>query len=229
MTGFEMASLSAFWLGLLTSVSPCPLATNIAAVGLISQEVTRPAKVLGAAAAYMAGRMLTYAALAFVLTVGLLAIPDVSFFLEKHANSILGPALILAGMLILDMVRLPLPDFNKSTVAGFLTRRCGPAAPFAMGAIFALAFCPVSGALYFGSLIPLAIRFKSPLALPLVYAAGTALPALLASILLSAGAKSLGETLNLMAAFESKARKATGVVFIAAGIYLSLKYAFRII
>ena len=229
MTGFEMASLSAFWLGLLTSVSPCPLATNIAAVGLISQEVTRPAKVLGAAAAYMAGRMLTYAALAFVLTVGLLAIPDVSFFLENHANSILGPALILAGMLILDMVRLPLPDFNKSTVAGFLTRRCGPAAPFAMGAIFALAFCPVSGALYFGSLIPLAIRFKSPLALPLVYAAGTALPALLASILLSAGAKSLGETLNLMAAFESKARKATGVVFIAAGIYLSLKYAFRII
>lgn len=229
MTGFEMASLSAFWLGLLTSVSPCPLATNIAAVGFVSRDVTRPAAVLGAAAAYMAGRMLTYVALASVLAAGLLAIPDVSFFLEKHANSILGPVLILAGMLILEMVRLPLPDFNKSAVAGFLAKRCGAAAPLAMGAVFALAFCPVSGALYFGSLMPLTIRFKSPLALPLVYAAGTALPVLLASVLLSAGAKSLGETFNLMAAFESKARRATGMVFIAAGIYLSLKYTFRII
>ena len=229
MIGFCLASLSALWLGVLTSVSPCPLATNIAAVGFVGRDVARPAAVLLHAAAYMAGRMLTYVALAFILAAGALAMPDVSFFLERYANSILGPVLILAGMMVLDMLRLGFPDFDKSAVADSLAARCGAAAPFVMGAAFALAFCPVSGALYFGSLVPLALRFKSPLLIPAVYAVGTALPVILVSVLLSAGARSIGEAFNLVTAFESKARRATGVIFIAAGIYLSLKYAFRII
>jgi len=229
MTGLHLASFSALWLGMLTSVSPCPLATNIAAVGFVGRDVTRPAAVLLDAVAYMAGRMLTYVALAFILAAGVLAIPDVSFFLEKYANSVLGPVLILAGMFILDMLILSLPDFDKSAVANSLAAKCGAAAPFVMGAVFALAFCPVSGALYFGSLMPLTLKFKSPLLIPSVYAVGTALPVILVSALLSAGAKSIGEAFNLVTAFESKARRATGIIFIAAGIYLSLKYAFRII
>jgi cytochrome c-type biogenesis protein len=229
MTGFHLASLSALWLGILTSVSPCPLATNIAAIGFVGREVTRPAAVLMSAFAYMAGRMLTYVVLAFILAAGVLAIPDVSFFLEKYANSVLGPILILTGMFVLDLLRLNLPDFDKSAVAGSLASKCGAAAPFAMGAVFALAFCPVSGALYFGSLMPLTLKFKSSLIIPVVYAVGSALPVVLASLLLSVGAKSVGETFNLMSAFESKARRATGIVFVAAGIYLSLKYSFRVI
>jgi cytochrome c-type biogenesis protein len=229
MSGLDVASLSALWLGILTSISPCPLATNIAAVSFVSRQVTRPAAVLSAAAAYMAGRMFGYIALAMVLAAGLLAVPSVSFFLEKHANSILGPMLILAGMLLLDLLGLTLPDFDKSAVAGKLSASFGIAAPFVMGAVFALAFCPVSGALYFGSLIPLALKVRSPLILPAVYAAGTALPVLVVSIALSAGAKTVGKTFGLMTALESRARPATGIVLIAAGIFLSLKYGFRVI
>ena len=229
MTGLYLASFSAMWLGILTSISPCPLATNIAAVGFVGRDITRPAAVLLNAAGYMAGRMLTYVALAFILTAGMLAIPDVSFFLEKYANSVLGPILILAGMFILDILRFNLPDFDKNAAANHLAAQCGATAPFVMGAVFALAFCPISGALYFGSLIPLTLKFKSPLFIPSVYAIGTALPVILVSVLLSAGANSIGAAFNLMTAFESKARRTTGIIFIAAGIYLSLKYAFRII
>jgi len=158
-----------------------------------------------------------------------LAIPDVSFFLEKYANSVLGPALIVTGMFVLDMLSLDFPDFDKSAMADSLAAEYGVAAPLVMGAVFALAFCPISGALYFGSLLPLALKFKSPLLVPSIYAVGTALPVILVSVLLSTGARSIGEAFHLMTALESKARRATGFIFIAAGIYLSLKYAFRII
>jgi len=169
-----LAALSALWLGVLTSVSPCPLATNIAAVSYLSHRLDDTSRVFARGVAYTAGRIATYAALGAVLVAGLLRAPVVSVLLGRYLNQFLGPLLILVGMVLLDL--LPMPALGGSVAARFRERlagRGGVVGAFALGALFALSFCPVSAALFFGSLVPLAAAHDSPILLPSLFGTGT--------------------------------------------------------
>lgn len=226
--GVWLAAGTALWLGVLTSVSPCPLATNIAAISWLAKGVRSSRLVFAAGALYTLGRAATYVALAFVLVSSLLSAPQLSEWLQTHINRWLGPILILVGMFLTGLV-----DFRFSTrlsggkLEQQLQERGVWGAGF-LGILFALSFCPVSAALYFGSLLPLALQQKSSLGLPALYGMGTGLPVLIFAWLLAAGARSVGAAFQRLSLLERYARTATGVVFIAVGIYLSLVHIYGI-
>lgn len=215
----SLGVVSALWLGLLTSISPCPLATNLAAVSFVSRRFSHPAAVFSAGVLYSLGRILTYALLGSLLVAGLINASRLSFWLQFSVGKLLGPVMILVGMVLLDLLRIP---FLKGQCFLRLEQRAGnwghPGA-FVLGILFALAFCPVSAALFFGGLIPLAVEQESSWLLPILYGLGTGLPVILFSVLLAAGLKRVGRIVNGMANAELWARRVTGVIFILLGIY----------
>jgi cytochrome c-type biogenesis protein len=223
MQSYYLDILSAFWLGILTSISPCPLATNIAAVSFISRNLGSSKKVLWSGLLYAAGRMLTYVAIAVLAVVSLLSLPEVSFFLESNMHKIMGPLLIVVGIILLDVIPI---SFSASLVGNSVQEKAGKWGMWGsglLGIIFALTFCPLSAALFFGSLIPLAIDGKSPVMMPSVYGLGTALPVVAFALVMVFSVKSIGKFFAKLTRIEKWVRKLTAVIFIGAGIYLLLK------
>ena len=221
--------VSAVWLGILTSVSPCPLATNIAAVSFISRRITQRNTVFLSGILYTLGRSLTYIVLGILIVKTLVDIPLLSDFLQRYVNKILGIVLILVGMILLDLMRIPLPIPSVSeNVAKKLVEK-GTLGSLLLGVVFALAFCPVSAALFFGGLIPIAIKAKSGVGLPLIYGIGTGLPVLLFASLVAAGAGYINNLYHRIAKIEFYTKKVTGIIFILVGIYYTLAYIFEII
>jgi len=98
-----------------------------------------------------------------------------------------------------------------------------------LGILFALSFCPVSAALFFGSLVPLAVTHNSAVLMPGLYGLGTALPVVFFSILLAFSAHRLSRAFNMLTRFERWARKITGALFLLVGIWFCLKYIFGLI
>lgn len=225
MSFFPIA-LSACWLGVLTSISPCPLATNIAAVSFLSRQVKSSARVCVSGLAYTFGRSAAYLLLAVVLVSSLLSVPQTSHFLQKYLSRVIGPLLILVGMFLLEL--LTLPTFGVTTGDKWQKRTAtlGGAGAALLGFVFALSFCPVSAALYFGGLLPLAAKHESRVILPVLYGLGTALPVLVFALLIALGARSVGVWFDRLSSLERWARWATGVVFILAGVYLTLVNVF---
>jgi len=215
---------SALWLGILTSISPCPLASNIAAVSYVGRRVGTPSRVLLAGVAYSLGRALTYVAVAAVVVTSLLSVPGVSFFLQRRMNQVLGPVLIVAGLLMLGWVRLP--GFSGRQAGALAQRLAGAGIPGAagLGALFALSFCPVSAGLFFGGLLPLATTGQSRLLLPAVYGIGTGLPVVAVATVLAFSAGGVGRAFDVLTRFERVAMRATGAVFVLAGAYLVLTH-----
>ena len=228
MNSLLAASGTALWLGILTSISPCPLATNIAAVSYVSKRLTSPKYVLLSGILYSAGRAALYVALSVILTTGLAAAPGVSHFLQSYINTFIGPLLVLIGMVILDLVSLPLPGWNISSSLTERFNSGSPWASFALGMLFALSFCPVSAGLFFGGLLPLIISADLFVALPLLYGIGTGLPVLIFACAIATGAKSLNSLFGAAEKLDKWGRLITGWIFVAGGIYLSLHYIFGI-
>lgn len=228
MEAFATGVASALWLGVLTSISPCPLASNIAAISFIGRGVGRPARVLASGLAYTVGRTAAYVGLAVVAVGGLLAIPSVSQFLQVYMNRILGPILIVVGVFLLELVRV---DFSTS-VAGARAQRLaekgGLLGSGLLGFVFALSFCPISAGLFFLSLVPLALKHESRLVLPAAYGIGTALPVVAFAALVAFGVQSVGKAYNRLGQVEWWARRVTGAVFILVGIYYCLVYIFGV-
>jgi cytochrome c-type biogenesis protein len=223
MQSYYTDILSAFWLGILTSISPCPLATNITAVSFISRNLGSSKKVLWSGLLYAAGRMLTYIAIAVLAVASLLSLPEVSFFLSSHMHKIIGPLLIIVGIILLDVIPF---SFSASPVSSSIQERAGKWGMWGsglLGIIFALTFCPLSAALFFGSLIPLAIDGKSPVLMPSLYGLGTALPVVASALVMAFSVKSIGRFFDKLTQIEKWVRKLTAVIFIGAGIYLLLK------
>lgn len=220
------AAAGAVWLGVLTSISPCPLATNIAAVSYISRDLAHPLRVLRAGLLYTAGRALAYAGLGAVLVSSLLSAPLVSGALQHWMSRLIGPLLILAGMVLLELLRPPVPQRSIGASLRRKAESLGALAPFALGVLFALSFCPISAALFFGNLIPLAIAHGSSLGIPSLYGVGTALPVIVFAGMIALGAKSLSRAFGRVSTFELWARRVTGLIFIGAGIYLALANIF---
>lgn len=215
----------ALWLGILTSISPCPLASNIAAISFLGRKVGRARQTLLSGLSYTFGRTFAYVLLAAALLAGLMASSDVSRFLQKYLNQILGPALILVGMLLLGMLG---GSISLNLAGRGVQDRAGVVWSAALGLLFALSFCPVSAALFFGGLLPIAAKAESRFLLPSLYGIGTALPVLVFAFLIAFGSSYVGRAFNRLTQIERWVRGATGVVFILVGIYYCLAYIYGV-
>ena len=228
MTEIFIGFASALWLGILTSISPCPLASNVAAISFLSKKIAHPALVLISGLAYTFGRMVAYAVLGWIIISSLLSVPQVAQFLQKYMGKALGPLLIITGLILLEIITIRLPGLSLSQKHHTKLAESGAAGAFLLGFIFALAFYPISAALYFGSLIPLAINSKSGIVLPFIYGIGTGLPVLVFAVAIAFGVTSLSHWFNKITRLEYYTRKITGVVFILVGLYYTGIYIFRL-
>ena len=219
MTEIFLSFASALWLGILTSISPCPLASNVAAISFLSKKITHPALVFISGLAYTLGRMVSYAILGWIIISSLLSVPQVAQFLQKYMGKALGPLLILTGLILLEIITIRLPGLSLSQKHHNRLAESGAPGAFLLGFIFALAFCPISAALFFGSLIPLAINSKSGIVLPFIYGIGTGLPVLVFAVAIALGATSLSHWFHKITRLEYYTRKITGAVFILVGLY----------
>ncbi len=213
---------SALWLGILTSISPCPLASNVAAISFLSRKIAHPVLVFMSGLAYTLGRMFSYAILGWIIISSLLGVPEVARFLQKYTGMFLGPLLILAGLILLEIINIRLPGLVFSQKYHNKLVESGATGAFLLGFIFALAFCPISAALFFGSLIPLALNSKMGVVLPFIYGVGTGLPVLLFAVAIALGVTSLSRWFNRLTKIEYYMRKITGIIFVIVGGYYAV-------
>lgn len=210
--------LTALVLGLMTAISPCPLATNITAIGFISKDLTSRRKVFINGLVYTLGRLLSYTGLAAVLYYSADQFRVAGFF-QQYGEKIIGPLFILIGIVMLGVIKINFPGL------GGLTRRIetkgisGYWDVLLLGIVFALAFCPYSGVLYFGMLIPLTISSSEGLLLPAVFAIATGIPVIIFAWLIAYTVAGVGSFYNKVKTFEIWFRRVVAVLFILVGIY----------
>jgi len=228
MTEIFIGLASALWLGILTSISPCPLASNVAAISFLSKKIAQPALVFISGLAYTLGRMVSYAVLGWIIISSLLSVPQVAQFLQKYMGKALGPLLIFTGLILLEIITIRLPGLSLSQKHHNKLAESGAPGAFLLGFIFALAFCPISAALFFGSLIPLAIKSKSGIVLPFIYGIGTGLPVFVFAVAIALGVTSLSRWFHRITRLEYYTRKITGAVFILVGLYYTGIYILRL-
>jgi len=222
---YNFPILSAFVLGLMTSMSPCPLATNITATAFISKNITNKGKVLLSGVLYSLGRAFSYTTIGLVLYFGASKF-QISRFFNQNGEKYLGVILIVIGLIMLNVIQLNFLgrlNFQEKFAKKFKGK--GLLGSFLIGLIFALAFCPYSGALYFGILIPMTISSTSGLYLPIVFAFGTGLPVIIISYLLAFAAGKIGVFYNSITKIEKVMRMIAGFVFVLAGIYYVMIFA----
>jgi len=220
------AAGTAFWLGILTSISPCPLSSNIAALSFLSRQLSDSKSVFGTGLFYTLGRMVSYFLVGLAVIYSFTSVPAIANFLQKYMNKILGPVLVIVGLFLLEVFRLNLTSFAISAENQEKLARSGRAGSFILGFIFALAFCPVSAALFFGGLIPLALSKPVGILLPLVYGFGTALPVAVSAVILGFSMQSIGAFFNKVRKVEYWTRIVTGIIFIVIGIYFIKNHFF---
>ncbi|MEZ4528619.1 MAG: aromatic aminobenezylarsenical efflux permease ArsG family transporter [Desulfobacterales bacterium] len=206
MAEWFILTAGALWMGILTSISPCPLATNIAAISFIGRRMEKSGAAFWTGILYAAGRTLAYVLLGLFLVNSLFSVPMVSMWLQDYMNRLMGPILILTGMFVLGILKAGFGiDFVGEKFSRWtqqIAEKGGLIGALLLGFFFALSFCPVSAALFFGSLIPLALKHHSGLMLPLVYGTGTALPVVVFGFLLAFGGSRLGRAFDRLAHFE---------------------------
>lgn len=212
---------SALILGFWTAISPCPLASNITAMGFISKDLENRNRVFYNGIIYTLGRAFSYTSLALVLYLGANQFKISSIF-QQYGEKVLGPILILIGLFMLGVIPLNFPGFNKLTNKYQHKTRHSYLDVFLLGVLFALAFCPFSGVLYFGMLIPLTIQSPSGLFLPVVFAIATGIPVILFAWLLAYTVSGVGKLYNRLKMFEIWFRRVIAVVFIGIGIYYTI-------
>lgn len=220
--------LTAFLLGLLTSISPCPLATNIAAIGFIGKNIENCRRIFFNGLLYTLGRAVAYTALGIVLLMVLQSgssLFGIQKFVGKYGEMLLGPALLLVGVFMLVGDRLNLPKFGFNGNGEGLARH-GGAGAFLLGMLFAMAFCPTSGVFYFGMLIPMAATATAGWLLPLVFAIATALPVLVVAWILAFSVGQIGSFYGKMQTIQKWLNRIVGGVFTAIGIYYCIIFYF---
>lgn len=219
---------SAAWLGILTAISPCPLATNIAAISFIGRQMGNRRSILFSGFLYTLGRTAAYLLLGILLSSGILASGELSRFLQKYMNQILGPLLIILGMILLNLIGSGL---SLQLAGEGMQKRAaerGALYAFPLGFLFALSFCPVSAGLFFGALIPLAVSRESAVVFPAVYGVATAIPVVVFAFLIAYSSEMLGKAFNRLHQIEAFIRGATGLIFIITGIYYCLTRIYEI-
>lgn len=213
--------LTAFILGLLTAVSPCPLATNIAAIGYIGKDIENRRRIFRNGLLYTLGRIIAYTVLGIILILILKAgssLFGIQKFIGKYGELVLGPALVLIGLFMLFGNRLPLLSFGFKGNGEKLARKGGWGA-LLLGMLFAMAFCPTSGVFYFGMLIPMSATVTAGWLLPVVFAVATALPVLITAWILAFSVQRIGSFYGKMQTVQKWLNLTVGSIFVAIGIY----------
>jgi sulfite exporter TauE/SafE len=205
-------------LGLLTAISPCPMATNITAIGYLSREVENKRVVFLNGIVYTLGRALSYTLLALILFLGADQF-KISGWFQQYGERFIGPLLIIIGLLMLDIIKINFPGFSQLKNRFQKKGVKGHWDVLLLGIIFALAFCPYSGVLYFGMLVPMTISSASGLYLPVVFAIATGIPVIIFAWLLAYTVSGVGKLYNSMRVFERWFRRVISIVFIGVGIY----------
>lgn len=220
-----MPWLTALLLGLMTAISPCPLATNITAIGFISRDIESRKRVFINGLLYTLGRAITYTVIAFIIFIGADQLKFGGFF-QRYGEKIVGPLLILIGIFMLDLIKINFPGFNKLKSGMQDKKKWGYLDAILLGLVFALAFCPYSGVLYFGMLIPLTVTSASGLYLPIVFAIATGIPVIIFAWILAYTISGLAGFYNKIKIFEFWFRRIIAVVFILVGIYYIIRMYF---
>ena len=213
--------ITAFLLGLLTAISPCPLATNITAIGFISKDIGNRNKIFLGGLLYTLGRVVAYTVLGIIL-ISILKEGSSMFSLQKgiskYGEILIAPVLIFVGVFMLFGDRLNLPKFGFSGT-GKAEKLKGNLGSLLLGVLFALAFCPTSGLFYFGMLIPMSAAEPGGYLLPIVYAVATGLPVILVAWILAYSVAGIGKFYNRIQVFQKWFNRVVAVLFIAVGIY----------
>jgi cytochrome c-type biogenesis protein len=217
----QLPLLSAFILGLMTAISPCPLATNITAIGFISKDLEDRKRVFISGIVYTLGRAITYTAIGLIF----FFFADQFAFLESAiliwGEKIVGPLLIIIGLFMIGLFSFSIPGLGKFTEKMEQKGKSGYLGALLLGVVFALAFCPYSGVLYFGGLIPLTISSPQGLYLPIVFAIATGIPVIIFAWFLAFSIGKVGLMYSKIKTFEKWFRKVIAILFVATGIYLS--------
>ena len=218
----QWPAASAFLLGLMTALSPCPLATNITAISYIGRELQDRRRVLLNGLLYTLGRTITYTVLGLVLYFGA-SVFEVASLFRGWGEKLLGPLLIVVGLVLLDIIPLRIGGLGALTEKfGKNSAKAGYFGALMMGVLFALAFCPYSGVLYFGMLIPLTVASPQGLWLPPIYAVATGLPVIVFAWIIAFAIGSVGTLYNRIRSFELWFRRVSAVLFVITGVYLAV-------
>jgi cytochrome c biogenesis protein CcdA len=218
----SMPWVTAFVLGLMTAISPCPLATNITAVGFISKDIENRNRVFVNGILYTLGRAISYTAIPIIIYLGADQLKFSGFF-QLHSEKILGPLLIIIGILMLDILKFDFPGIGKLSARMEKKNSWGYFDAILLGVVFALAFCPYSGVLFFGMLVPITIASPSGLYLPVVFALATGIPVIVFAWILAYAVSGIGQLYSKVKSFEIWFRRVVALIFIFVGFY----YIFR--
>jgi cytochrome c-type biogenesis protein len=220
--------LTAFVLGLLTAISPCPLATNITAIGYIGRDIESRQRIFWNGILYTAGRIIAYSVLGAIL-IYILHRGEDMFFIQKGVSKwgemLIAPAMILIGLFMLFGDRLHLPKFGFSGNVES-DKLKGSLGSLFLGILFAMAFCPTSGVLYFGMLIPMSAQATGGYFLPLVFAFATGLPVIFVAWLLAYSVAGVGTFYNRMKIFQKWFNRIVAILFILVGLYYAYIFYF---
>jgi len=222
---YNIPVITAFLLGILTSISPCPLATNITAIAYISKDMNTPKNTLLNGLFYTIGRGVSYTLLAALVYFGL-SLFQISRVFQGWGDKVLGPVLIILGLVMFGVIRFPIKKGSETIdrlKAWIVTK--GYVGSLLLGSLFALAFCPYSGVLFFGVLIPLMLKSKEALLLPPIFAFGTGLPVILFSFLIAFSMQKIGKAFEMVTRIEKIMRIVVSMTFILVGLYY-LRYLF---
>jgi cytochrome c biogenesis protein CcdA len=206
-------------LGLLTAIAPCPLATNITATAFIAKTITDKRKVLLSGLLYTLGRVFSYTLIGAIIYFGASKFHIAKLF-QGNGEKYIGFVLIIIGLIMLDVIKLNFikgGNFTDKLSEKFKTK--GLLGSFLLGALFALAFCPYSGALFFAMLIPMTLSADAGLALPVVFSFGTGLPVILFAFVIAFSMEKLGTYFKAITKVEKVMRFVAGLVFILTGLY----------
>jgi cytochrome c biogenesis protein CcdA len=220
-----MPWVTALVLGLMTAISPCPLATNITAVGFISKDIENRKQVFLNGVLYTFGRAITYTAIAFIIFLGADQFKFSGFF-QRYGEKIIGPVLVLIGLFMLDVIKIKFPGMDKLTSKMQTKTTWHSWDAILLGMVFAMAFCPYSGVLYFGMLVPITVASASGLYLPIVFAIATGIPVIIFAWLLAFSVGSIGGVYNKVKNFEIWFRRIIAVLFLGVGIYYIIEVFF---
>lgn len=210
--------LSAMVLGLMTAISPCPLATNITAIGFISKDIENRNKVFFNGLVYTLGRAITYTLLAVIIYLGADQF-KISGWFQQYGEKVIGPVLIVIGIFMLGIIKVKFPGTGRFTKRFQEKGANNYLDVLLLGIFFALAFCPYSGVLYFGMLIPMTISSASGLYLPVVFAIATGIPVIIFAWFIAYTISGVGKLYDRLKIFEIWFRRVVSGVFIAVGIY----------
>ena len=219
---FLAALAAAIWLGLVTSISPCPLATNVAATSFLARRLESQRRGVLGVLAYAVGRAVAYAVIGVVVAWGLATAPETSMLLQRLLQPFIGPLLVLVACVLLGWIplRLDIGPAKPGSVEGLT--RYGLAGAFLLGVLFAVTFCPISAALFFGSLLPLAVSSPAQLPLFVAYGLATAVPVAIVALLVLLGASGGAKVLGGLERWQGPLQTANGWLIVGIGAYLTL-------